>query len=127
MQSKEFYCTDCGCSNPIGFSFCAKCGKKFSYTCPDCNTEVTPDTKYCTLCGAELVWNIPPAKPQASAPVPHSTVRPVEMKIAPVPAPAAKPAVKPKKRRFNFVPWIIIFVLIIAAIVLLLNFESLFK
>jgi hypothetical protein len=130
MENKEFSCPECGASNPIGFSFCAKCGKKFSYTCPDCNTEITPDSKYCPICGAELIWSIPsmPA-PKKHSHASQGPVRPVQVKImgaAPLRRIPGKQA-QAAKRKFNVVPWIIVFILIIITIVLLLNFDSLFK
>jgi hypothetical protein len=129
MQNKEFSCPDCGASNPIGFSFCAKCGKNFSYTCPDCNTEITPDSKFCKICGAELIWSIPARSASSNAvPAHQAVVHPVQVKIMGT-APLRKTPAKreQEKRKFNAVPWIIVFVLIIITIVLLLNFESLFK
>jgi hypothetical protein len=133
MQNKEFLCTECGFSNPIGFSFCARCGKKFAYTCPDCNTEVSPETKYCTLCGAELAWSIPSREmvepnhsnfPAAGVTSHQAAVRPVQIKINESPGKAVSQV---KARKFNAVPWIIVVVLIIITIILLLNFDSLFK
>jgi hypothetical protein len=127
MQNREFFCTDCGGVNPIGFSFCAKCGKKFSYTCPDCETEITPESQYCSHCGVELAWNVPAGPAKRNASIPQPAVRPVEIKINGTQKPAAKSPEKQKKGRTNAAPWIILFALIVVAIFLLFNFESLFK
>jgi hypothetical protein len=130
MQNKEFSCPDCGASNPIGFSFCAKCGKKFSYSCPDCNTEITPDSKFCKTCGAELIWNIPSRPAYTNmGPTQRAPVRPVQVRIVGAPlqkTPSKEPA-PAANRKFNAVPWIIVFILIIITIVLLLNSDSLFS
>ena len=128
MQNKEFFCTDCGWLNPIGFSFCARCGKKFSYTCPDCDTEVSPGSQYCTSCGAELEWSILSGKTQTKALNQQTAVKPVEIKIArPRENNRDTVPLKQKKGHNSVALWIVLFALIIVAIVLLFNFELLFK
>jgi len=49
-----FPCPSCREINPLGTSFCARCGHDMRERCDQCQTRIPPASKFCSRCGAKI-------------------------------------------------------------------------
>ena len=48
-------CAKCQFGDPVGLTFCGKCGARLEIVCPKCNFSNPSDLRFCGKCGNNLI------------------------------------------------------------------------